>query len=168
VILGAGLDTFFQRHPDVKVFELDQPGPQAWKRQRLAELGVPIPTMVPANFEEPWWDALVDGGFAPDQPAVVACTGVSMYLSREAVRALLAQAAKLAPGSTLVMSFGLPGELTQMTTFEPQELMAMAREAGFPHVEHVSSTSLGERYFAGRPDGLWPSSYQDLLVATTG
>src|ERR1700744_451172 len=41
VILGAGLDTFAQRHPEagakLTVFELEQPGTQAWKRHRLEE-----------------------------------------------------------------------------------------------------------------------------------
>lgn len=41
VILGAGLDSFAQRRPEIasrlKMFEIDQPGPQAWKRQRLIE-----------------------------------------------------------------------------------------------------------------------------------
>src|SRR3954469_12330182 len=39
VMLGAGLDTFVQRRPDMaaclRVFEVDQPGTQAWKQQRL-------------------------------------------------------------------------------------------------------------------------------------
>lgn len=43
VILGAGLDTFAQRRPEIAsrlhVYEVDQPGTQAWKRQRLAGLG---------------------------------------------------------------------------------------------------------------------------------
>src|SRR6188472_41476 len=68
VILGAGLDTFAQRRPDIAsrlhVFEVDQPGPQAWKRQRLIELGLGIPEwlrFVPVDFEagSAWWDELV-------------------------------------------------------------------------------------------------------------
>src|SRR5438067_1852287 len=58
VILGAGLDTFAQRRPEIasrlRVFEVDQPGPQAWKRQRLIELGFGIPSLlylVPVDFE---------------------------------------------------------------------------------------------------------------------
>src|SRR4051812_40854044 len=65
VILGAGLDTFAQRRPELAarllVFEIDQPGPQIWKRQRLVELGLGIPPylrFVPVNFEagDSWWD----------------------------------------------------------------------------------------------------------------
>src|SRR5438046_8080354 len=89
VILGAGLDTFAQRRPEIasrlRVFEVDQPGPQAWKRQRLIELGYGIPEwlrLVPVDFEagDAWWDRLVDAGFDASQPATVASTGVSMYL----------------------------------------------------------------------------------------
>src|SRR5438876_8060497 len=58
VLLGAGLDTFAQRRPELasglKVFEVDRPGPQAWKRQRLIELGFGVPEwlkLVPVDFE---------------------------------------------------------------------------------------------------------------------
>ena len=114
------------------MFEVDQPGPQAWKRQR--------------------------------------------------------QAATLAAGSTLAMTFMLPLELvepaerplrqtserfakaagTPFRTFcAPQEMVTMSREAGFRKAEHVSAVDLTERYFAGRTDGLRPSSIEELLVATT-
>ena len=65
VILGAGLDTFAQRRPEIasrlRVFEVDQPGPQAWKRQRLIELGFGVPEwlrLVPVDFEAggSWWE----------------------------------------------------------------------------------------------------------------
>src|SRR5205823_14012351 len=94
VILGAGLDTFAQRRPEIasrlRVFEVDQPGAQAWKRQRLIELGYGIPgygipawlRLVPVDFEagEAWWQRLAAAGFDTGQPTVVASTGVSMYL----------------------------------------------------------------------------------------
>jgi methyltransferase (TIGR00027 family) len=123
VLLGAGLDTFAQRKPDIaarlRIFEVDQPGPQAWKRRRLTELGYGIPDwlrLVPVDFESggargAWWDELTAAGFDRSRPAVVASTGVSMYLTREANAATLRQLASLAPGSTLVMSFLLPMEL---------------------------------------------------------
>ena len=120
VILGAGLDTFAQRRPEIasrlRVFEVDQPGPQAWKRQRLIELGFGIPEwlrLVPVDFEagDAWWERLAAAGFDAGQPAVVASTGVSMYLTKDAIAATLRQVAALAPGSTLAMSFLLPIEL---------------------------------------------------------
>ena len=198
VILGAGLDTFVQRRTDLAtrlvVFEIDQPGPQAWKRQRLAELGFGIPSqlkLVPVDFEagDAWWERLVAAGFDTAQPAVVASTGVSMYLTREAILATLRQVASLAPGSTLVMSFMLPIEMADpavrpgieraaagarangtpfISFFEPAEMLALARDAGFARVQHVSADELAQRYFANRTDGLRPpSNSEELLVATT-
>lgn len=110
VILGAGLDTFAQRRPDLvgrlHVFEIDRPGPQAWKRQRLVQLGFGIPSflhLVPVDFEgDVWLDQLAASGFDRGQPAIVASTGVSMYLTKEAIVATLRQVADLAVGTTLV------------------------------------------------------------------
>ena len=74
VILGAGLDTFAQRRTDLAcrllVFEIDRPGPQAWKRQRLVDLGLGIPSflrLVPVDFEagDAWWEQLVNSGSTP-------------------------------------------------------------------------------------------------------
>lgn len=88
VILGAGLDTFAQRRPEIAsrllVFEVDRRGPQAWKQRRLVELGFGLPPwlrFVPVDFEagESLWHRLGEAGFATGQPAVVASTGVSMY-----------------------------------------------------------------------------------------
>ena len=198
VILGAGLDTFAQRRPELasrlRVFEVDRPGPQAWKRQRLGELGLGLPDwlrFVPVDFEagEPWWDRLGAAGFEPGRPAVVACAGVSMYLTREAVDATLRQVATLAPGATLVLSFLLPFEQAApevrpglqraasgarasgtpfLSFFLPEDLLAMARAAGFKDVGHVSAATLGQRYFAERADGLRPPERgEELLVAMT-
>jgi methyltransferase (TIGR00027 family) len=198
VILGAGLDSFAQRRPEIasglKVFEVDQPGPQAWKRERLIELGFGIPEwlqLVPVDFEVggSWWERLAESGFDRGQPAIVASTGVSMYLTKDAIAATLSQIAVLASGSTLVMSFLLPIELADpelrpglqraeqsarasgtpfISFFAPTEILGLAREAGFKKVQHVSAATLANRYFAGRTDGFRPpSNTEELLVATT-
>jgi len=198
VILGAGLDTFAQRRPEIasrlKVFEVDQPGPQAWKRQRLIELGYGVPDwlrLVPVDFEagDAWWQRIAAAGFDAGKPALVSSLGVSMYLTRDAVAATLRQIAGLAPGSTLVLSFLVPLELADpavrpglqravdgarasgtpfISFFAPAEMLALARESGFQKVEHVSAEALTERYFAGRTDGLRPpSNAEELLVAST-
>src|SRR6266568_3499680 len=120
VILGADLDTFAQRRPELAsrllVFEIYRPGPQAWKRQRLVDLGLGIPSflrLVPVDFEagDAWWKRLAASGFDSGRPAVVASTGVSMYLTKDAIAATLRQIAALAPGSMLAMTFLLPLEL---------------------------------------------------------
>ena len=196
VILGAGLDTFAQRRPAIasrmRVFEIDQPGPQEWKRQRLIELDFGIPSylkLVPVDFEagDAWWDRLVASGFDSKRPAIVASTGVSMYLSKDAIMATLRHVATLAAGSTLVMSFMLPIELVDpevrsgveraaagarasgtpfISFFTPDEILALARDAGFKEVRHVSAEMLAQRYFADRTDGLRPPrNSEELLVA---
>lgn len=87
----------------MRVFEIDQPGPQELKRQRLIDLGFGIPEflrLVPVNFEagDAWWDRLVASGFDAMQRAVVASTGVSMYLTRDAIIATMRRVAELASG----------------------------------------------------------------------
>lgn len=198
VVLGAGLDTFVQRRPEVAarltVFEVDQPGPQAWKRERLHALGYGVPgglRLVPVDFEagESWWTRIVDKGFATRKPAVIASTGVSMYLTREANLATLRQIAQLAPGSTLAMTFLLPLDLIEdaaeraqhefvyararaagtpfISFFSPDEMVALAREAGFRDARHVGTGELTRRYFQSRGDGLKPASGESFLLATT-
>ncbi|MCW2558223.1 MAG: methyltransferase [Mycobacterium sp.] len=196
VLLGAGLDTFAQRRPEmasrITVFEVDQPGPQEWKRQRLVELGYGVPDslrLVPVDFETTsWWDGLLANGFDADKPAVVASLGVSMYLTRDATAATLSQSATLAPGSTCAMTFMQPLELVDpdeqdmhratnaaarasgtpfISYYAPAEILAMAREAGFTSARHVSAADYTQRYFADRTDGLKPFTTEELLVATT-
>ena len=199
VILGAGLDSFAQRRPAIAsrltVFEVDRPGPQAWKRQRLIQLGFGVPDrlrLVPVDFEagDGWRQRLAAAGFDAAAPAVLASSGVSMYLTKEATLAMLRQVAALAPNSTLAMTFLMPLELADpavrpglelaakgartsgtpfISFFTPDELLALARDAGFREARHVSAAMLAERYFAGRADGLRPpANAEELLVATTG
>jgi methyltransferase (TIGR00027 family) len=197
VILGAGLDTFAQRRPELarkmKIFEVDQPGTQAWKRQRLTDLGFGVPDhlrLVPVNFEagESWRLKLAEKGFDEKQPAVIASTGVSMYLTKLANLATLREIAALAPGSTLALTFLLTLDLIDageraahqmvyerakaagtpfLSFFAPHEIVALAKQAGFREAKHVSRAEIIQRYFAGRGDGFQPSSGEEFLVATT-
>jgi methyltransferase (TIGR00027 family) len=197
VILGAGLDTFAQRRPEIasrlKVFEVDQPAHQAWKRDRLMELGWGVPEwlqLVPVDFAgESWRERVADAGFEAGQPAVVVSTGVSMYLTKEANVAALRQVATLAAGSTFATTFILPLELADpdvrpglqlaangarasgtpfISYFTPNEMLGLARDAGFREARHVSAAELAQRYFAGRTDGLRPpNNAEELVVATT-
>jgi methyltransferase (TIGR00027 family) len=196
VLLGAGLDTFAQRRAEIAsritVFEVDQPGPQAWKRQRLIELGFGVPKwlrLVPVDFESmSWWDGLLANGFAVTKPTIVASLGVSMYLTREATAATLRQSAALALGSTLAMTFMQPRALVAaeeqdmhratdaaarasgtpfISYYAPDDILAMARDAGFATARHVTAADYTQRYFADRTDGLRPFTTEELLVATT-
>jgi hypothetical protein len=96
----------------------------------------------------------------------------------------LGQVVMLAPGSTLAMTFLLPLELADpeerlvfeaaakgarasgtpfISFYSPPQMLAMAREAGFKYVDHVSAANLTERYFANRSDGLRPGSSEAML-----
>ncbi|EDY57878.1 class I SAM-dependent methyltransferase [Streptomyces sviceus] len=198
VVLGAGLDTFAQRRgPEIaaerglRVFEVDQPGPQAWKRQRLEELGFGVPEwlrLVPVDFEGDWWGRLTEAGFDPGRPAVVASTGVTMYLTREANAATFRLVAGLAPGSVLVTTFLRPPADVEpeqrpqlemavagaraagtpfLSFFRPAEILTLARASGFREARHVPVEELDRRYFEGRTDGVRPSRGEELLVAGT-
>lgn len=196
VILGAGLDTFAQRRQDIasgiQVFEIDQPDTQTWKQQRLIELGYGIPEwllFVSVDFEtSSWWEQLLKSGFDITKPAVVACTGVSLYLTKDAIAETLKQIATLATGSTLAMTFYLPMELIDeedkflqqisekgaresgtpfVSFFTPSEILTLAEKAGFREVKTLSSKDLEQYYFANRTDNLIPASGEIFLVATT-
>ncbi len=197
VILGAGLDTFAERKTEIAsqmtVFEVDQPETQDWKRNRLIELELGIPEwlkLVPVDFEagSSWWEQLKESGFDISRPAVIASTGVTQYLTKDAIMTTLRQVAKLAPGSVLAMTFLLPFEQTApdikkdaeeaekgarssgtpfISFFQPQEMIELAHEAGFKEARHVSSTDLNERYFTGRTDGLTLPRGEEFLIATT-
>lgn len=196
VLLGAGLDTFAQRNPDVlsklKIFEIDQPETLNWKYQRLAELGFDLPANlhnVPVNFEtSSWWDEMLKAGFDKNKPAVVACTGVTLYLTREAILSTLNQIAGFAPGSTLAMTFNLPVDLVDeadkpliemsikgakasgtpmISFFTPDEILDLAQKAGFKDATTISTREMESLYFSGRTDGLLPAHGEIFLIAKT-
>jgi len=191
ILLGAGLDTLAQRRPGLvdRIFEIDQPDTQTWKCRRLAELGYEAPTMVPVDFEkDSWWDALVASKFDPSRPAVVSSCGVAMYLTEETNTETLRALARLAPGSTVAMTFQLTDELLEpedlagrraamtgaraagtpfLSFYNPEQIQQTARDAGFAKTEHIDSATMNARYFTGRPDGLATSRGEEILVART-
>ena len=197
VLLGAGLDTFAQRHAElterVRVFEIDQPGPQAWKRQRLVELGYGVPEhlrLIPVDFEadDDWWQALLGAGFEAAGSSLVSSSGVSMYITKAATEATLRRLAEMAPGSIVAMTFMLPFELVDeadrpglegaargaqvsgtpwISFYAPEEMATLARDAGFAHISTVPTAELAERYLAGRTDGLRASGGEAILLART-
>ena len=98
VVLGAGLDTFALRNPagerSLRIYEVDHPATQAWKRQRLADVHIALPAalqFVPVDFErDDLGQALVGAGFQPNSPAFFTCLGVVPYLTRDAIASTLA------------------------------------------------------------------------------
>jgi methyltransferase (TIGR00027 family) len=166
VILGAGLDSFVQRHADalagLRVYEVDDPPLQNWKRERLTQLGVFAPPQcvyVPCDFaSQSLSEALRQAGFAADQPAFVSWLAVTQYLSQAAITETLAWFANLAARSQLVLTYVLPegseGSMTPFqwawvherrasglpfdTFFTPASMERLLRDAGLIDVEHLS------------------------------
>jgi methyltransferase (TIGR00027 family) len=179
VILGAGLDTFAYRRPGpgLRVFEVDHPATQAWKRRRLADLGVAIPgnlVFVPVDFEcQGLWPALEEAGFTFAEPAVFSWLGVTMYLTRDAIGQTLSTIARAADGTRVVLTYNQPDRVLDdhavrvtsamrsiaagfgepfVTLFTREEIDALLREHGFDPMEHVGRDEARARYFGGRQD----------------
>jgi methyltransferase (TIGR00027 family) len=180
VVLGAGLDTFAWRCalPEVRVFEVDHPATQAWKRELVARVGLLPPdraVYAPVDFERDALDQALSGsGLELRSPAFVAWLGVTPYLAPEALRATLrCVAERLGPGTEIVFDFAAPPrsepERTVRRAFaarvdalgeplrselEPATLAAEVRALGFGRVEVLDAAALNALYFTGRDDGL--------------
>jgi methyltransferase (TIGR00027 family) len=182
VVLGAGLDTFALRNPHaglrVRVFEVDYPATQAWKRERLTQAGLAVPgslTFAPVDFER---QSLTDGldapGFRADLPAFFQWLGVVPYLSREAIATTLDYIAAV-PDSEVVFDYAEPfanysegrreaimamaasaaarGE-PWLSLFDPGEISELLREKGFETVEDLGVAALANRFYGDLKQGL--------------
>ena len=181
VILGAGLDTFAYRNPfpQLRVFEVDFPATQEWKRSLLATAGIVSPanlTFVPLDFEHMTLaTGLAAAGFDSNRPAFFGWLGVVPYLTLAAFRATLETIAALPAGSAVSFDYGVSphalsvlhrisfralarrvakaGEPFQLL-FTPEELDAELVRAGFSRWEQLGGAELNDLYFAHRSDGL--------------
>ena len=141
VLLGAGLDSFVWRRPDVlrrgRVFEVDHPATQEWKQDRVEALALPIddgPTFVPCDFErERLHDVLERAGFDWGQPACFAWIAVTMYLTVPAVEETLRTVAAGAPGTEIVLSYAPPrGTLDELSQAFLDVMLPLAESRGEP------------------------------------
>ncbi len=194
VILGAGLDSFAWRRPDLlrslRVFEVDHPASQAWKLERVMDLALPLSdsqVFVPVDLEtEPFDKALSRAGFDWDQPAMFSWTGVAAYLTRQAIESTLRMIAGAAAGSEVAFSYraeesvldDVGREFTRIYTpivaslgeaFQPGwpviEIEELISRCGLKVVDHPARADLEQRYFAGRTDGLRPYTFETLVTA---
>ena len=175
VVLGAGLDTFSLRNPHaaqgVRVFEVDYPATQQWKRERLYEAGLAIPgslTFAPVDFErQSLADGLKAAGFDADRPAFFQWLGVVPYLTREAISATLHFIARV-PESEVVFDYAEPFENLPagrrehvmavaaraaslgepwLSLFDPCGLSEMLRDIGFGEIEDLGLAELTGRFY---------------------
>jgi len=181
VVLGAGLDTFAYRNPwpELRVFEVDFPATQAWKRTRLRVAEVPEPptvTFAPVDFErQTLADGLARSEFNATRPSVFSWLGVVPYLTRDAVHETFAFVGLLPPPTAIVFDYA-PSPSTMMpaaraafealaarvaaagepfrSTFDPQDLARELRGAGFSAIDDWGADQINAQYFAHRSDGL--------------
>jgi methyltransferase (TIGR00027 family) len=181
VVLGAGLDTFGLRNPHrtagLKVFEVDHPATQAWKRQRIGAFAAVDPqaiAFVSVDFErQSFIDELAAAGFDPASPAFVMWLGVVPYLTREAITATLEALGHV--GAEVVFDYGEPLEAFSgarraymeaffarvaalgeplLSRFHPSEVAALLSQAGFIHVEDFGPHEMGVYLGADSPPAL--------------
>jgi len=181
LVLGAGLDTFACRNPyaEVRVFEVDHPATQAWKKRMLAGAGIEVPEtakFVAVDFEKDSLHMrLKAAGFDEAVPTVTVWLGVVPYLTSEAFRATMRLLGRFAEGSAVVFDYSQPREvLPPMEQLMLDSLSARVAKAGEPFqlfftpeqlaeelewlglrvVEDLDGAAMTERYFKGRADGL--------------
>ena len=195
VILGAGLDSFAFRRPEMMrkldVYEVDHPASQTWKCERLAELSLELPPtlhFVPVDFErQTLAEGLSAGGLARGTVAFFSWLGVTQYLTAEAVLKTFGEIASFAgSGSELVVQFVLPpatlygadhalvealaarsAEVGEpwLSFFEPGVLEGHLKERRFRLISHFGPEEAFERCLRGRADGLSLPGYFSFIKA---
>ena len=179
VVLGAGFDTFAYRNPfgaQLRVFEVDHPATQAWKRERLAAMDIALPEWLAfagVDFErESFAERLIERGFDPAQRTFVIWLGVSMYLTGEAIDATLAAVASWPGGGEIVFDYAEPPQAGMseqglaarkalaervaaagepfIGALEPEALRRRLDELRYREIEDLSPLDLAERFLGRR------------------
>lgn len=179
VILGAGLDTFALRNPHLapglRIYEVDHPATQAWKRRRLAEIELALPpslVFVPVDFEQhDLPQSLAAAGLQPSSPAFFTWLGVVPYLTREAVAAVLEYIASV-PAAEVVFDYMEPPQAfaeemrdmfkkraeqldkigeAQPSRFDPAAIRALLSSLGFQAIEDIDFDEIKSRFGSAMP-----------------
>lgn len=174
VVLGAGLDTFALRNShggrEIRIYEVDHPATQAWKRQRLVESQIALPPwlfFVPVDFErDDVGRKLVAAGFQQNAPAFFTWLGVVPYLTQDAIGRTLDYMSAI-HNAEVVVDYMEPPEafseelreleraraeqLAKMgersdTRFEPAGMAAILRSHGFCIIEDISFQQIASRF----------------------
>ncbi len=194
VLLGAGLDTFAYRNPHegVRVFEVDHPATQRWKRESLARGGVAVPgsvTFVSTDFESgTLGDTLASAGLDLRAPTLFAMLGVVPYLTLEALDEVWSFVAARPRGGGIVFDYSIPPSAMSgaqrrvfeamadrvaaagepwRTTFGPAVLAERLRGHGFTVIEDLGADEINARWFGDRTDGLRVGGAGRLAAASS-
>jgi methyltransferase (TIGR00027 family) len=175
VVLGAGLDTLAYRTPlaeRLRIFEVDHPATQAWKRELLRNAAIEAPrtlTYLAVDFErETLADALAAVGFDPAQRSFFSWLGVVPYLTEQAVFSTLAFMANLKGGAEVMFDYANPsvssgsggraaqqalaaraaavGETFQ-SYFETRRLCSELSALGFRRITDLGSAEIAARFY---------------------
>ncbi|MEB2281909.1 class I SAM-dependent methyltransferase [Lysinibacillus xylanilyticus] len=183
VILGAGLDTFSLRHPELennlKIFEIDHPATQEFKKKRLAEVNLTLPSnvhFVSLDFTKKFsYQKLMDSGFG-NKKTFFSLLGVSYYLTKDEISSLIDHLfANVPTGSSIVLDYadeklfkeqGISNRVDNMvkmaaasgepmkSCFTYKEMEKMLENSGLLIYEHLSPDSINKLYFDNRKDYL--------------
>lgn len=194
VILGAGLDSFALRRPrwahDLRIFEVDHPATQQWKRARIRQLTCPVtraPYFVGVDFERMGLGStLAEAGFDATAPAFFSWLGVTQYLTPPAIFAVLRYVAGNASGSEIVCEYSPPRSSMDsdsalffdviaataaargeplVSCFDPAHLAHRVAALGFDRIGDFGPRQAQATYLRGRRDGLRCLDVQRLLRA---
>lgn len=195
VILGAGLDSFAYRRPDLlraglRVFEVDHPASQSWKRRRAEDLALPSHeghVFVAVDFEaDDLTERLIERGFDAGRRAMFSWLGVSMYLSVSAIGSTLAMVRGTAPGSEIAWTYWPPPDHIDpadrpsrdgiaaraaeagepiVSLLAPEEAEALCVRCGLEVADHPDPVTLADRYLRGRADVAAVVSGERVLAA---
>jgi methyltransferase (TIGR00027 family) len=176
VVLGAGLDARAWRMPelaDTRVFEVDHPSTQAYKRARVSARAAAAREVrfVAVDFaKDRLADALEGAGHDAGAPTMWLWEGVTPYLPLDAIRATLADvAARSARESRIAVTYGTPeasplgptavrlahvafraiGEAI-VGLLSPEAMRDELARVGFRVLEDLSARQWGERFGGGR------------------
>ncbi|ERM17957.1 class I SAM-dependent methyltransferase [Brevibacillus laterosporus] len=184
VILGAGLDTFCFRHPELndslEIFEVDYPATQDFKKIRLANSNYKIPNnlhFVSIDFTKEFTiQNLVEEGFMPNKKTFFSLLGVSYYVTKEENANLINKLfAEVPSGSSIVFDYaddklfeekGMSNRVQNMvqmasasgepmkSCFSYDEMEKMLENSGFLIYEHLSPVTINNQFFRNRTDYL--------------
>lgn len=195
VILGAGLDTFAYRNPyssvGLRVFEVDHPATQEWKRRQLDAATIPIPenmTFTPIDFEsQSLAGELRKAGFRTDEPSFFSWLGVTMYLTRQTMMETMAYISSYTPsGSGIVFDYVIPPSSQSLlrrlvfrllarklagfgepwrSFYDPNSLITDLKAIGFTQAEDIGPEKINALFFNDREDKLMVGNFGHLMKA---
>jgi methyltransferase (TIGR00027 family) len=192
VILGGGLDTFPYRQPDwaarLRIFEVDHPATQAWKRQRLQQAGIAEPAnlrFAPVDFVDTTLEAgLFRAGFSDTMMTFFSMLGVSQYLTLAALDRTFGFVRGMPSGTEIVFTIAVPDDMLQPDEMEfmsaltkrfaeigepwhtrtrPEVFATRLRDMGISIVTYLTPDEANTRYFYNRTDML-RASEQELVM----